>query len=253
MKRVAVITGATSGMGAEFVRQMIRYMPNIDEFWLIARRKDVLISIAERYPTKGFRLFPMDLENEESWKKYEEVLDKEQPAISTLVNAAGYGIIGETTEIDVKNQTGMIRLNCEALEAITQLSIPYMKYGSKIINVGSASAFLPQPGFNVYAASKAFVLSYSRALGRELKKEGIKVTCVCPGPVETEFFDRAEAIHKSPSYKKAFRAKKEDVVVQALMDAKHGKSLSICKTSMKLMHVAAKILPNEWILKLLYR
>lgn len=252
MSKVAVITGATSGMGAEFVRQMIRYMPNIDEFWLIARRQDVLMSIAERYPTKGFRLFPMDLEKPESWEKYKEVLEREKPAISTLVNAAGYGVIGNTTEIDVMNQTGMIRLNCEALEAMTQLSIPYMLYGSKIMNVSSASAFLPQPGFNVYAASKAFVLSYSRALARELKLEGIKVTCVCPGPVDTEFFDRAEAIHKTPAYKKAFRAKKEEVVVQALLDVKKGKEVSVCKTSMKLMRLMAKVLPHEWILKLLY-
>ncbi len=252
MKKVAVITGATSGMGAEFVRQMVRYMPHIDEFWLIARREDVLLSIAERYPTKGFRLFPMDLEKERSWEKYREVLERERPAISTLVNAAGYGIIGETAEIDVKDQTGMVRLNCEALEAMTQLSIPYMRYGSKIINVSSASAFLPQPGFNVYAASKAFVLSYSRALAKELSLEGIHVTCVCPGPVETEFFDRAEAIHKSPAYKKAFRAKKEDVVTRALSDAKKGKVVSVYGASMQLMRIAAKILPVGLILRLFY-
>ncbi|MDO4942507.1 MAG: SDR family NAD(P)-dependent oxidoreductase [Lachnospiraceae bacterium] len=249
MKRIAVVTGASSGMGKEFVRQLIESRLGLDEIWLIARRKEILCKIVEEYPNQNFRLLPLDLEKEESWMIYQEELEKSHPAIRILINAAGYGMIGNTDEIDVADQTGMIRLNCEALEAVTQISIPYLKRGSRIIQVASASAFLPQPGFNVYAASKAFVVSYSRALGRELRKREIYITAVCPGPVQTEFFDRAEKINHSPDYKKAFRASKEKVVAKALKDSKRKKSVSVYGFSMNMMRIGAKLIPHELLLK----
>lgn len=249
MKRIAVITGASSGMGKEFVRQLAGSKLEPDEIWLIARRKDVLCKICEEYPNQKFRLLPLDLEKEESWMIYQKELERIHPAIQLLINAAGYGVIGNTDEIGVDDQIGMIRLNCEALEAMTQISIPYLKRGSRMIQVASASAFLPQPGFNVYAASKAFVVSYSRALGRELRKKEIYVTAVCPGPVQTEFFERAEKISHSPDYKKAFRASKEKVVAKALKDSKKKKSVSVYGFSMNMMRIGAKLIPHELLLK----
>lgn len=253
MKKIAVITGASSGMGKEFVHQLLSTEQELEEVWLIARRKEVLQKIKEecesKYAGKRIRLLSLNLEEPQAWKAYEKKLEEERPNIRYLINAAGYGKIGKTKEIDVMEQTGMIRLNCEALEAMTQLSIPYMRKKSKILQVASASAFLPQPGFNVYAASKAFVLNYSRALGRELRKDQITVTVVCPGPVETEFFTRAEELHKTPSYKKKFRAKKENVVQKALKDAKKGKAVSVYGVPMKGMRMGAKLFPHGLLLK----
>lgn len=249
MKQIAVITGASSGMGKEFVRQLAESRSRLDEIWLIARRKEALDEIRKAHPDRFFRLLPFDLEKEQSWKLYQEQLKQERPIIRVLINAAGYGVIGNTDEIGLMEQTGMIRLNCEALEAMTKISLPYLRRGSRIIQLASASAFLPQPGFNVYAASKAFVVSYSRALGRELRARGIYVTAVCPGPVQTEFFDRAEAVKKSPSYKKAFRASKEKVVAKALNDAKKKRSMSVYGGAINLMRLGAKLIPHEWLLK----
>jgi hypothetical protein len=249
MKQIAVVTGASSGMGKEFVRQIVAQLPHLDEIWLIARRKEALEQLKKEFPKQTFRVFALDLEQPASWKCYEKELESQTPKIKLLVNAAGYGVIGKTKEIDVMEQTGMIRLNCEALEAMTQISIPYLNKGGRVIQVASGSVFFPQPGFNVYAATKAFVLYYSRALGQELKKDGITVTTVCPGPVETEFFDRAEVIHASPSYKKAFRASKEKVVAKAMKDSRKKKSISVYGISMKGLRVLAKWLPHELLLK----
>lgn len=252
MKKIIVITGASSGMGREFVDLIVKNYTSIDEIWLIARRENVLKEISEQYKERMFKILALDLEQEASWMQYADALQQEKPKIMMLINAAGYGVIGQTREIDVHNQTGMIRLNCEALEAITQISIPYLKRGSRIIQLASASAFLPQPGFNVYAASKAFVVHYSRALARELKKDGISVTTVCPGPVQTEFFERAEVLKKSPSYKKYFRASKEKVVKKALRDAKKKKEVSVYGISIKAIRLAAKMIPHKLLLKGLY-
>ena len=249
MKQVAVITGASSGMGREFVKQLLEGTSSLDEYWLIARRKEVLLEIAAKYPDKKIWILSLDLEQEESWKEYKKKLEKYTPSIALLINAAGYGKIGSCSEIPWWEQTGMIRLNCEALTAITQLTIPYMKKGGRIIEVASASAFVPQPGFNVYAASKAYVLSYSRALNRELKKKHISVTAVCPGPVETEFFQRAEERKKTPAYKKLFRASKERVVKKALKDADRRREVSVYGGSIKAMRAAVKVVPHRLILK----
>lgn len=249
MKKTAVITGASSGMGKEFVRQVIEKVPSIDEIWIIARRKEVLEEIKNEYSGKTINVFSMDLKEPSSWKEYESLLKGKKPQIALLINAAGYGKIGQASEIPWSEQTGMVRLNCEALTAMTQLTIPYMQQGGRILQLASASAFLPQPGFNVYAASKAYVLSYSRALNRELKKQEISVTAVCPGPVETEFFLRAEEQKKTPVYKQIFRASKEKVVAKALRDGWKRKEVSVYGSAIKAMRAASKVVPHRLILK----
>lgn len=249
MKRIAIVTGASSGMGKEFVRQITKKMPFLDEIWIIARRKERMEEIAGDFLQSKIKILAMDLEKEASWEIYEEKLKKEMPKVLLLVNAAGYGKIGISREIPWQEQTGMARLNCEALVAVTQITLPFIKRGGRIIEVASASAFIPQPGFNVYAASKAFVLSYARGLNQELKKDKISVTAVCPGPVETEFFERAQEIKETPAYKKFFRASKEKVVEKALEDARKRKEVSVYGIAINAMRIAVKILPHKLILK----
>jgi short-subunit dehydrogenase len=124
-----------------------------------------------------------------------------------------------------------------------------MHKGSKIIQLCSGSAFLPQPEFASYAASKSYVLSFSRALGQEVKKKGITVTCVCPGPVNTEFFEAAGS-EIAPA-KKRFLVESKDVVQKAMKDAKAGKELSVYGISMKLVHLAGKFLPTRMVLSVM--
>ena len=128
---------------------------------------------------------------------------------------------------------------------MTALCLPYMHCGSRIVNLSSAAAFGPQPGFAVYSATKAYVYSLSMALGRELKGSGIYVTAVCPGPVDTEFFDHTGK--EVASVKKKFRADAKDVVRKALIDSARGKKISVYGLSMKAAWVVSKIVPDSVI------
>lgn len=246
---IAIVTGASSGIGREFVYQISKKFTTLDEIWVIARRKDKLEELKELINNVNIRIFPMDITNKTELEKFENILNKSKPKVRVLVNAAGYGVIGEFAELKEDNG-GMCELNCLALTNITDICLPYMnKNRSNIINIASAAAFSPQPSFATYAATKAYVLSLSTALNKELGKTGIKVTAVCPGPVKTEFFDKAEKYHQVKLYKKMAQVTSYDVVNQALRDAYYGKHISIYGTSMKLFRIVGKIVPHNIIVK----
>ena len=189
--KIAVITGASSGIGRELAIQ-ISQKESFDEIWVIARREDALQNLKESIKTK-VRPIPLDLARQESFEEYKTLLEKEKPDVAFLANVAGFGKFGRYDQIALKDCMDMIDLNCKALVAMTQLTLPYMKRGSRILQLDSLSAFQPVPYINVYGSTKSFVLSYSRALNRELKTEGIRVMSVNPGWVKTEFFDHATA------------------------------------------------------------
>lgn len=247
--KIAVVTGASSGIGREFVRQISCSFPELDEIWVIARRKEQLQSLCAGSRT-AVRIIDGDLTKKAVFKKYREELAEHRPDIRLLVNAAGFGKSGTFEQIAGENrklQTDMIDLNCRALTRMVQLSLPYIRKGGHIIQVASAAAFCPQPGFAVYAATKAYVLSFSRALGRELKHRGITVTSVCPGPVDTEFFKVSGEL--TDPLKKMTLADASAVVKKALRDSRKGRALSVYGPAMKAVHLAAKLLPHSLILK----
>ena len=165
-----------------------------------------------------------------------------------LIHAAGYGRAGKVGDGKISGETGMVRLNCEALCGVTHLALPYMSDHGRILLFASAAGFLPQPEFAVYAATKAFVISFGRALNRELYPRDIVVTCVCPGPVDTEFFAAAGMDWELPFYKKICMANPERVVRRAIRDSMMGKELSVYGLFMKLFCLGCKILPHSWIL-----
>lgn len=245
---IIVITGASSGIGMEFARQMDDYFTNIDEFWLIARRADKLSELAKKLRHKT-RVLPMDLTDKAALNSLEDTVIAQNATVRMLINCAGYGLMGYFCEQETEGELGMIRLNCEALTEVTHRMIPYMKRGSRIIQLASSAAFLPQPDFAVYAATKAYVLSFSRALGEELKGAGIYVTSVCPGPVDTPFFDIAEATGSTLSVKKYTMVDAADVVALALRDSYLKKEMSVCSLPIKSFHVLAKAVPHGAILK----
>lgn len=245
--KIAVVTGASSGIGREFVRQIAEKYTNIRQIWVIARRKERLEELRLEFPGK-IRSFAYDLTKENSIWELERALYQEKPNIKLLINAAGYGKIGRFHDLGYQDNVGMIELNCRALTAMTYACIPYMAEKSRIIQMASAAAFAPQPDFAVYAASKSFVLSFSRALGRELRKDGITVTAVCPGPVETEFFQVAEKKGKPAYFKVLAMAQAPAVVEKAIRDAAMGKEMSVYGWMIKGTRIAAKILPHRLIL-----
>ncbi len=225
MKKIALITGASSGIGREFVSQIICNYPSLDELWLISRREEALLKLRRSFPEKKIRIFPLDLSQESSFKYLEVVLKEEKPLIRILVNSAGLGKDGKIASQKWQDGCAMIDVNCKALTAVTMLCLPYLRKGSRMIQVDSGAAFFPQPGFGIYAATKSYVLSFSQTLGMELRKRKITVTAVCPGPVDTEFFQNGEIVLSK--FKKAFLAQPQKVVHKALKDAQNGKQISI--------------------------
>lgn len=245
--KIAIVTGASSGMGREAVIQIADRFRGIEEIWMVARRKERLEELDGRVPVK-LRSFCLDVTDKEDLNLLEQALREEKPDVKFLVNSAGFGKIGYVGELDLESETGMIRLNCEALIAVTHMVLPFLSINSRILQFASSAAFLPQPKFAIYAATKSFVLSYSRALNTELKGRNICVTAVCPGPVNTEFFDIAETTGQISLYKRLMMADAGNVVKLALRDSMMGKSLSIYGLYMNVFYVLSKILPHSWIL-----
>lgn len=245
---VVVITGASSGIGLEFALQMDNYFTNIDEFWLVARSREKLQEVAKVMQHKT-RILTMDITKDAQLERLEDTLHEKNAVVRMLINCAGYGIMGEFEEQELESELGMVRLNCEALTNITHRLLPFMRKGSRIIQMASCAAFLPQPDFAVYAATKSYVLSFSRALGQELQEKGIYVTAVCPGPVDTPFFDIAEKTGTTLAIKKLTMVSADKVVKKALQDSYYKRHLSVCSLPIQAMQVAAKLIPHDVILQ----
>lgn len=249
MKNIMIITGASSGIGQEFALQIDTAFSNIDEIWLIARREENLKELA-KVMEHDTRLITMDVTDEYAMDDFEQLLEEEEVVVRMLINAAGFGLMGSFEDLSLEEQLDMLLVNCEALTKMTYLCLPYMAKGSRIIQMASAAAFLPQQDFAVYAATKSYVLSFSRALNKELSYRGITVTAVCPGPVNTEFFSIAEKYGSTLSIKKLTMITSEKCVSEALRASYFKKDIAVPGIPMKAFLLATKLLPHEAILKL---
>ncbi len=244
---IGIVTGASSGMGREFVK-ILDAKEKLDEIWVIARRRERLEQLKSEIKTP-VKVICLDLTKNESLVEYKKMLSAENPQVSILVNCSGYGKFGHTDVVPMEDVNGMIDLNVKALVNITQITIPYMTAGGHILELDSLSSFQPVPYLNVYAATKAFVLSYSRGLNAELKDRNIHVMAICPGWVRTEFFDRAKTEQSDAItyFNKIYEAK--DVVATAYKDMKKNKDVSIHGLSVKLQVLLVKILPHKFVIK----
>ena len=242
--KIAVVTGASSGMGRDFVRQLDA-ADTYDEIWVIARRRDRLESLTAdvRAP---LRILALDLTDRESIEEYKAALAECNPTVSVLVNGSGFGRFGAFKDYPMADYYTMVDLNVKALVAVTYATLPYMEKGGEIYQLGSLSSFQPVPYINVYGATKAFVLSFSRALTQELREAGIRVMAVCPGWVRTEFFDHAVTDDTIKYYNKFFDS--DEVVRRALKDMKRGKDVSICGFSVRAQVLATKLLPHKLVM-----
>ena len=244
--KIAVITGASSGMGREFVYAIDKEF-ELDEIWVIARREKKLRELKDRCRTT-VRPVALDLMERESYQKYKEMLEAEKPEIQVLVNAAGFGIFGTFTEMDMDKQLDIIQLNDQALTAMCHISIPYMPAGSHLVNLASNSSWQPVPYINVYGASKAYVMSFSRALGVELQNRGIHVMAVAPGWIKTEFFDHAVHDDTIKYYDRYYTA--EQVIERAMKDLRKKKPVSILGLPVRMQVRLVKLLPVSLIMKI---
>lgn len=245
--KIAIITGASSGIGKQFALTLPSY-GNFDEVWLIARRLDRLTALQEELPYKA-RAISMDLSSPTAKDEFASLLEKENPEVGLLVNCSGFGKFCATDDVDTDVNLNMVDLNCKAVLFTCQLSLKYMKAGSKIINIASVAAMQPIPYINVYGATKAFVLSFSRALNREVRKKGITVTAVCPFWTKTEFFDRAVKKDEEAVVKKYVAMyKPEQIVSRAWRDAKRGKDVSKFGFKARFQCFLCKILPHSLVM-----
>ena len=230
MKRIAVITGASSGMGRRFA-ETVDTFGRFDEVWVIARHEAALEGLRERVP---FPVRPLALDLVE---------------VGLLVNASGFGKFRAVVDTPLEVNLNMVDLNCQAVMALCQLTIPYMPEGGQIINIASVAAFQPIPYIDVYGASKAFVLSFSRALNRELRGRGIRVMALCPFWTRTAFFDRA-TVNGGESVVKKYVAmyEPEQLVQRAWRDAKRGKDVSQFGFVARFQTGLTKLLPHSLVM-----
>ena len=244
--KISVITGASSGIGREFAL-MLDKIEDCDEIWVIARRENRLRELSEALRAK-VRPIELDLSLESSFEEYKKMLDTEKPEVIALVNAAGFGKFGKFTDIPLSEQLNMIDLNAKALVAMTYLTLPYMPKGSRIYQLGSLSAFQPVPYIGVYGATKAFVLSFSRAINKEIENKGVRMIAVCPGWVATEFFNRAVKDDTITYYNRFFTP--NQVVTRAVRDIGKGKDVSVCGASVRAQALLTKLLPHRLVMKI---
>ena len=184
MKKVALVTGASAGLGVEFARQLSKRGHRLV---LVARRKERLEKLAKELGNA--RAVAIDLSKANAAAKLIADLEEKGEVVDLLVNNAGFGLIGRFAELDAKRLRQMIDLNVGVLTDLCRAVAPGMieRKSGGIINVASTAAFQPGPKMAVYFATKAFVLSFTEALHEELRSNGIKVSCLCPGPTHTEF------------------------------------------------------------------
>ncbi|MCQ2467129.1 MAG: SDR family NAD(P)-dependent oxidoreductase [Clostridia bacterium] len=261
---IAIITGASSGIGEAFLREIIKERSAygsvpFDEIWVIARRKEKLEALSQELDSKRIIPLVIDLAEPSSLVKLEDKLKEKDPTVGLLINCAGMGKRGVVEDKSVTDLEDTIDINCTCLTKVTRICLPYMisknpvfsrSNGPRIINIASSAAFLPQPGFATYAASKAYVLNFSRALAYELKQYNIAVTTVCPGPVKTEFLSKATDNKESDftGIRAYCVADPTKLAVASLRACRMGRKVLVYGFMQKLLHVASKILPTDLIL-----
>ena len=247
---IAVITGASSGLGWEYAKALYETRVELDEIWVIARREDRIIELQSEL---GSSIIPVafDITDPQSVDNYVSLLKEKDATVKMLINNAGFGKLGNFYELSLQENAAMVRLNCEALTAMTAATLPFMNERSEIINSCSIASFAPNTRMAVYSSTKAYVMSLSRALREELKSRKINVLAVCPGPMETEFLSVAN-IEKgtSTTFDTLPRVNPRTMAVKSLKASKKGKAVYTNRIFYKFYRILAKILPHSLVMKL---
>lgn len=250
MKNIAIITGASSGIGKVFATTLASH-GEYDEVWAIARNSARLDALKDVVPFP-VRPISLDLSDASFIEKMKEMLDEEKPNVKILINCSGYGKFEATEKTPIDDSLGMIDLNCRALTAMTLLALPYMEKGAEIIEIASVAGFQPIPYINIYGATKAYVLSFSRALNRELKGRGIRVLAVCPFWTKTAFFDRAIKKDEEAVVKKYVAMYEPEFIVKTAWKTleKTKRDFVVPGFKAKMQVLAVKMLPHSIVMSI---
>jgi len=258
-QKIAIITGSSSGIGKAFLELVAGdngefFKTPFDEIWAVARREDALKEIASSVGNGKVVPVVADLSDNSGIRVIEDKLKAEEPSVGLLINSAGMGVKGPVMDKPADALKNTVSINCSALSQMIRITVPYMKRGengnARIINIASSAGFLPQPGFACYAASKSYVISFSRAMSCELKHLGIDVMAVCPGPVATDFQRRATDGRETDftDWRKNFVIDPVRLSAKSLKASVKGRKMFVYPFSQKLLHLASKIVPVSWIL-----
>ena len=247
MKNIAIVTGASSGIGKEFFHSLEHKKEELDEIWVVARNEEKLKALSSSVPV---RVFALDLSQKQATDELSRVFSEEQPSIRYLIAASGFGRFCALSEDDPAVLQNMVDLNCRSIVGLTAAAFPYMAKGGLIMLIASLAALQPVPYLTTYGATKAFVLSYGRALNKELQAEkGARCLCVCPFWTKTAFFDRAET-EKKVVKKYIALYEPQQIVQKAWKDAKRKKrDVSIYGGKAKFQALLVKILPHRLVMR----
>ena len=248
MKRIAIITGASSGLGREFVK-ILKERSEIDEIWAIARHQDKLDKLKKQMGKK-IRPISMDIADLTRIEELGTMLAENEIEVRYLINNAGYAKFCSYGDLSVTESVDMINVNISGVVAMGLVCIPYMPRGSHIINIASQAAFQPLPYQNLYSSTKAFVRNYTRALNVELKDRGITATAVCPGWLKTRLYDRANIGAAKATRRFCGMTTPDKVARKAVADADSGRDISIYSFYVNFCHIGAKLLPQRVMMKL---
>lgn len=245
---IAIVTGASSGLGQRFV-ELLDGQERLDEIWVIARREERLEALRARVRTP-LRTLPMDLTDKSAVRALDDLLRAQRPDVRVLINAAGFGKIGAWDDVRLEDCEDMINLNCRAAVAVTRVALEHMSEGARIMQICSTAAFQPFPYLSVYAASKAFLYRYTRALRVELRPRRIRVTAVCPYWIkDTEFIAVAQRTRNSSCIRHFPLASREDSVARrALRDSRLGLAVSTPGLVCTLHRAVAKVVPSGMLM-----
>ncbi|MCP2000577.1 short-subunit dehydrogenase [Nitrobacter winogradskyi] len=245
---MTLITGASSGIGAEFARVFAAHGHRLA---LVARRADRLHALAAEIVASGRMapiVIPCDLGEKGAAERIAAALTAEGVEVKYLVNNAGYGLSGHAAELDHADQLAMIDLNVRALTDLSlRFSESLIRLRGGILNVGSIAGFLPGPGMAVYYASKAYVLSFSEALRGELGPRGVHVTVVCPGPVPSEFQARAGV--KSSFHSSILQVSAKDVALEGYRGLMANKRAVLPGLGVKMLPLLLRLVPRDAVLR----
>lgn len=248
--KIALLTGASSGLGSAYAKYIGEIFPEIDEIWALARRKDRLEKLAERISHPRIVPLECDLTRDNGISALKDKLRAEKPEIMLLLNNAGCGFHGDFASSDAEEQLRSVRLNVYALTEVTRLALDYMPKGARVLNTSSIASFAPNANMAVYSATKAYVTFFSRALNEELRPGGRSSTAVCPAPMRTEFLSVGHIEGNSKMFEMLPYCDVEKVAKGALTAAKKRKSTYTPRAFYKFYRILARIMPDSIMIKL---
>lgn len=238
---IAIITGASSGLGRVFAEKVVERYADLDEIWVMARREDKLKELAETYKDTNFRILAMDLSQRESFVRLENLLADIKPTIKLLINNAGVDGTGPFRKMEAKRIYSILDVNVTGMTMVSRVCLPYMNRGSYQIIVGSEGSYLPLPIRTVYGASKIYGRFFARALRQEEKQRGVNILYMGTGAMNTDMF-KANAFAEEVASVKFLDLNK--ITVTTMKRAEKGKGIYSSGFHNKLTRVAGKLFPS---------